>query len=340
MRARLDSSLRLARVRGRLCVHFQHLAVVLCALLALPAVAVSGEEGTPTAVELVNASRPTACAEEDNVYVKLIGQGVAAFRIEAHHPDYIETLSADLTAPDFAGCDMSGDPAYAFTPRTVVLYEDAEIKLIGHAFKSFWRPNVVPFRVAERTERGLHLIQVFLKQGAKATEFLVLYPADGYWRLKPLPPPHLGDSAYGSSFLIGPIADERRPLVAIEDVLFEPATRTFHLAFSSGGRGSLAIAAIRDDAAVLDVTFDPPAGSIPFAALRSMFVAPQVADTAEVRWQPGAAEPFSQVEVMDLTVERAQAVRFGRSIPSRHNTSAPDLAFHAFKILPAVAKER
>ena len=340
MRARLDSSLRLARVRGRLCVHFQRLAVVLGALFALLAVAASGEEGTPTAVELINASRPTACAEEDNVYVKLIGQGVAAFRIEAHHPDYIGTLSADLTAPDFAGCDMSGDPAYAFTPRTVVLYEDAEIKLIGHAFKSFWRPNVVPFRVAERTELGLHLIQVFLKQGAKATEFLVLYPADGYWRLKPLPPPHLGDSAYGSSFLIGPIADEGRPVVAIEDVLFEPATRTFHLAFGSGGRGSLAIAAIRDDGAAVDVTLDPPARGTPFAALRSMFVAPQVADTAEVRWQPGAGEPFLQAAVMDLRVERAQAVRFGRSVPSRHNTSAPDLEFHAFKILPAVAKER
>ena len=337
MRACSGWTLRLARACGRL--RLQHVAIVLGSVLSLPAAA-SGESAASVAVAVVNASRPTACAEEDNVYVKLIGQGVAAFRVEARHPVYIETLSTDLTAPDFTGCDMSGDPAYAFTPRTVVLYEDAEIKLIGHTFKSFWRPNVVPFRVAERTERGLHLIQVFLKQGAKATEFLVLYPADGYWRVKPLPPPRLADSAYGSSFLIGPIADEGRPLVAIEDLLFEPATRTFHLVFTGGGRGSLAIAAIRDDAAVLDVTLDPPAGSAPFAALRSMFVAAQVADTAEVRWQMDSGEPFSQVAVMDLRAERARAVRFGRSVPSRHNTSAPDLVFHAFKILPAVAKER
>lgn len=340
MRARLDWPLRLARARERLRLGLQRLAVVLCALLALPAVAVSGEEGTPTAVEVVNASRPTLCAEEDNVYVKLVGEGLRAFRIEARHPVYIENLRVDHMAPDFAGCDMSGDPAFTFTPRTVVLYEDAEIKLIGHTFKSFWRPNVVPFRVMGRTEHGLHLIQVFLKQGAKATEFLVLYPADGYWRLKPLPPPRLADSAYGSSFLIGPIAEEGRPLVSIEDVLFEPATRTFHLAFTGGSKGSLAIAAIREDAAVLDVTFDPPAGSTPFAALRSMFVAPQVADTAEVRWQLEAGEPLSQVAVMNLRTERAQVVRFGRSVPSRHNTSAPDLEFHAFIASPAVAKER
>lgn len=314
----------------------------LCCLLAALALVVHQRPASagPAKVEIINASKPTLCAEEDNIYVKFVGEGVQALRIEARHPVYIQNLRVDHMAPDFSGCDMSGDPAYAFTPRSLVLFEDADFRLVGHTFKSFWRPNGVPFRVGERAESGLHLIQVFLKQGAGATEFLVLYPADGYWRLKPLPPRHLPDTGYGSSFLAGPVAEEGRPLVAIEDVQFEPAARTFHLAFSSGGRGSLTIAAIRDDVAAVDVTFDPPAGSAPFAALRSMFVAPEVADAAEVHWQPGAGDPLSQAAITDFRTERAAAVRFGRSTPSRHNTSAPDLLFHAFKILPAVAKER
>ncbi len=288
--------------------------------------------GAPaTAVTVVNASRPTRCAEEDNLYVKLVGTGVQALRIEARHPAYLEGVHVDSTLPDFTGCDMSGDPAHAFTPSTQVLYEDAGIRLIGHTFQSFWRPGVVTFRVNDRLESGLHLIQVFVKRGPAATEFLVLYPADGYWRLKPLPPPHLADSAYGSSFLIGPIEEKGRPLVEITDVLFQPATRAFHLTFAAGGRASVTIGAVRAEQAAVDVRFDPPAGSGAFAALRSMFVTPEFADAAEVHWQPEAGGPTSRAAIMDFRQASAHTVRFGRSTPSRHNTSAPDLLFHRFE---------
>ena len=33
----------------------------------------------------------------------------------------------------------------------------------------------------------------------------MLYPQDGYWRARPLPPVNLKWSAYGSSFLVGPV---------------------------------------------------------------------------------------------------------------------------------------
>ena len=32
-------------------------------------------------VDFVNASRTTRCAEEDNVYVKMVGSGIASFRL-------------------------------------------------------------------------------------------------------------------------------------------------------------------------------------------------------------------------------------------------------------------
>ena len=59
----------------------------------------------------------------------------------------------------------------------------------------------------------------------------MVYPADGYWRVKPLPPPSLTDTAYGSSFLFGPIEEGTRPFVAIRSIAFEPATMTFRLVF-------------------------------------------------------------------------------------------------------------
>ena len=60
-------------------------------------------------------------------------------------------------------------------------------------------------RVGNRVETGFHLLQLWTRYQERAEEVLVLYPADGYWRARPLPPQNLRWSAYGSSFLIGPV---------------------------------------------------------------------------------------------------------------------------------------
>src|SRR4051812_40675090 len=75
------------------------------------------------AVDVVNASEPTLCAEKDNVYLKLVSGQVRRFTVEAVHPAYIGTIVADRAAPDFRNCDMSGDPAHKFEPRRVTLHE-------------------------------------------------------------------------------------------------------------------------------------------------------------------------------------------------------------------------
>ena len=69
---------------------------------------------SPVAVDFVNASRATRCAEEDNVYVKVIGAGVASFSISAEHPPYVAAIREDSTAPDFTACDFSGDASFPF----------------------------------------------------------------------------------------------------------------------------------------------------------------------------------------------------------------------------------
>lgn len=278
------------------------------------------------AVDFVNASRATRCAEEDNIYVKLVAPGVTSFRVSAEHPPYIAAVRTDSTAPDFAHCDMSQDPSFPSAPRTVILYEDAQIRLVGHSFSSFWRPGVVDFRVGGKNERGLHLVQL-LKRGAQGdVEILVVYPADGYWRAKPLPPTTLADTAYGSSFLFGPIEESTRPFVAIRSIAFEPATMTFRLAFRNETRGVLTVSAVTRASLRLALTLDPAVRSDrPFAALRSMFVTPTQADVAVAAW-PGA----KSAPILDFSRMNAQSARFGRIAQSQHNLSAPDLVFDEF----------
>ncbi|MBP8307288.1 MAG: hypothetical protein KAY46_08490 [Burkholderiaceae bacterium] len=282
------------------------------------------------AVSVVNASRTTRCAEEDNIYVKLLGPQVGTFRIRAQHPPYISLVQTDSTAPDFTACDMSQDPSYPFAPRTVLLHEDADIRLVGHSFPTFWRPDVVDFVVNGRTESGLHLVQLIRRRAQGEVEVLVVYPADGYWRVKPLPPQSLPDTAYGSSFLFGPIEESSRPFVAIRRIGFDPSTLTFRLEFRDGTRGMLSVAEASPVQTLLALTIDPALPeSRPFAALRSMYVSPAQADVSMASWRADASA-MAVAPILGFGRVNAPSVRFGRVEPSRHNLSAPDLVFEEF----------
>jgi hypothetical protein len=295
-------------------------------MLAAPACRAA--DAIPVTVE--NAGTPTLCAETDNVYLKLTSGAVRGFTIEAVHPAYAGTIVADRTAPDFRHCDMSADPVHPAEPRRVTLFETADMQLVGHAFPSFWRPATVPVRVGGRVETGLHLLQLYTKFKERTEEVLVLYPADGYWRARPLPPEHLSYGAYGSSFLIGPVETAGRPFVDIRDVAFDPAARTFRLVFARGGAATLRLDAVNREHIVLDATFDHAIAAGPFAALRSMFVTETNADVAQVGWLAPGGKAY---EVAPITAFRGADVAelwAGRRLPSRHNTSAPDMIFRAF----------
>ena len=283
------------------------------------------------AVQVDNQSRPTACAEEDNVYLRLQSPEVESFRIEARHPRYIGTLTADQKEPDFAHCDFATKPApptRTFTPRQVTLYEDADWRLVGFTFETFWRTNSVPVRVGIRVENDIHLFQLWTLSHGAPEEVLVLYPTDGYWRARPLAPPNLRSSAYGSSFLIGPIEVKDRPFVDLSDVTFDPTAATFTLRFVRGGEARLRVADLDRAHIALDVTFDRALATAPFAAIRSMFVAEDNADTARVAWRDVVGN--RSVPVLDFTSASAIEVSAERVVPSHHNTTAPDLVFGRF----------
>jgi|HubBroStandDraft_6_1064221.scaffolds.fasta_scaffold281832_2 hypothetical protein len=315
---------RVDRLRRRAAAA-QALALALC---AIPGAAAAQS----LAVQALNASVPTLCAENDNVYLKFVSGAVREFTIEATHPAYAGTIVLDRSAPDFRNCNMAGDPAYRAEPRRVTLYETGELQLVGHTFTSFWRPNEVQVRVGTRVETGLHLLQLYTKFKERTEEVLVLYPADGYWRARPLPPENLSYSAYGSSFLIGPIEDEGRPFVDISDIDFDPATLTFRLAFARGGAARLHVDAVDREHIALDVKFDTAvAAPRPFAALRSMFATETNADVARVTWRAPAARAYDAAPIMAFRGADVLELWAGRRLPSRHNTSAPDMIFSAFR---------
>jgi hypothetical protein len=296
------------------------------ALIAWPALAADD-----LAVDVQNASEPSLCAEKDNVYVKLTSPEARRFKVEAVHPNYIGTIVVDRSAFDLHNCpDLAAAPIITEKPRRVTIFETPDLQLVGLTIPNFWRKNIVPVRVGDRIETGVQLLQLWVRAQDRAEEVLVLYPQDGYWRARPLPPANLKWSAYGSSFMIGPIEFKERPFVNIREVVFDPNTKTFRLAFTRGGSATLRQETLDAERQVLDVTLDP-VNDLPFAALRSMFVTEINNDVAQLGWRLKGAQSWERSGIMDFRRASAVEVWAGRLVPSRHNTSAPDTVFRDFR---------
>jgi hypothetical protein len=279
----------------------------------------------PVAVTVRDKGVATRCAEEDNVYASVSGPRVQAFQVTARQPAYGGTLTENVYAPDFTDCGSTPSHDYRFKPRPpVILYEDDQVRIVGVTYGAYWRPERVRVTVAGRKDRGFHLIQLFVKHGEDVQEALVLHAADGYWRLRPLPLPQFGGSVYGSSFLIGPIEETTRPFVRIRQITVDPKALTFRLRFVKGGSATLAVKQIDHDQLSAAVALTPRVRARPFLALRSMYVAPDNADAAQIEW-PGHTAP-----AVGFGAVTARTFGFTRPIPSKHNAAAPDLIFADF----------
>jgi hypothetical protein len=283
-------------------------------------------------VEVTSASEPVLCAEKDNVTVNLASRAVRRFSIEAAHPAYIGTLERDSYEADWTGCTAKGDPSPGPVqpPRRATIYEQIDLWVVGLRFASFWRPATATVRIGERVETGIHLLQVWTIRPMGGEEVLVLYPQDGYWRLRPLAPAGRAPTAFGSSFLIGPVEVDGRPIVRIREVAFEPKSRTFTLAFERGGSATVAMAKIDQNRHVLEVAFDKGIDGRPFAALRSMYVTDFNNDVARIAVVEKGAKGWREEGIMAFRRATATDVWTGRVAPSRHNTSSPDVVFRAF----------
>jgi hypothetical protein len=304
---------------------------VVLLLAATPAV-----PADPLAVEVTNASEPVLCAEKDNVTINFASKDVRRFRIEAAHPAYIGTLQRDSFEADWTGCTGPGDPKAASAqnppqpPKRTTLYEQIDFWVVGLTLPSFWRPATATVRIGSRVEKGLHLLQVWMIRPMGGEEVLVLYPQDGYWRLRPLAPAGLAPTAFGSSFLVGPVEVEGRPIVRIREVAFDPKTRTFTLDFERGGTASVKMASADQNRHTLEVGFDKAVEGRPFAALRSMYVTDFNNDVARIAVREKGAKGWREDAVMAFGRATATDVWAGRIAPSRHNTSSPDMVLNGF----------
>jgi hypothetical protein len=291
------------------------LAIIVCG----PALA------EPLAVKLSNKSHPTLCAEDDNVQIDVRG-AAKRFTLEARQPATIGTIMVDSTAPDFTDCITKDEPPQPGSERLrVILHEDDQSILVGYRVTGFWRRAEVPLKVRETVTHQLQLVQLFVKTPKGPYEYLVLYPLDGYWRARPLPPARLEQVAYGTSFLVGPIEQTERPFVPLKEIAYDPQLRRFTLQFEKGGNATLTVATPTEQAAKIDVTFASAVQGKPFLTFRSMYVTESNADSARVEWKSPSAKGWREAPVMQFKGGEATTFRLGRVVPSRHNTSAPDM---------------
>jgi hypothetical protein len=308
--------------------------VALTAAAVWLAPGVSAQPAKEIAVEVTNASEPVLCAEKDNVTVNFASREVRRFSIEAVHPAYMGTLQRDSFEADWTGCTAPGDPRpqVADLPKRTTLFEEYDLWVVGQTYPAFWRPATTTVRVGDRVARDIHLLQVWLRRPMGGEEVLVLYPQDGYWRLRPRAPEGLAPTAFGSSFLIGPVEVDERPLVKLKEVAFDPKARAFTLSFTRGGTATVTMATTDQNRHVLEVAFDRPIADRPFAALRSMFITEFNNDMARVAVIESGAKGWREEGIMGFKRATATRVWLGRTSPSRHNTSAPDMAFQGFSV--------
>jgi hypothetical protein len=247
---------------------------------------------------------------------------------EAAHPVYMSSAMRNNLEPDWTACDMASDPNFkpASEPRKVTLYEDPSVWVIGYTFPTFWRPATAKVRIGDRVEDNIHMLQFWIRGTDSAEEVLVLYPQDGYWRPRPMTPPNMRNTGYGSSFLVGPIEVDGRPLVKFKEVSFDPKARTFTMTFEKGGSATLRMAKVDSNRLALDVAFDHGIDGGPFAMLRSMYVTEFNNDMARVAVREKGAKGWREDNVMKFDKAHATDIWMGRLSPSQHNTSSPDAA--------------
>jgi hypothetical protein len=324
-------------------------ALVVLAAFSAPALAQPAQPTLPAraidpdeiAVALTNRSEPVLCAEKDNIQIDMSAPDVKSFRVQAAHPAYIGMIGVDRYAPDFTACDMSGDPAVATGVKKTVrrtIFETPDFQLVAYTYPTFWRAANTPIRIVDaenkRDEavRDVHLLQVWTLHRERAEEVLVVYPPDGYWRARPLPYADMRWTAYGSSFLIGPVEMQQRPIVDLKEIVFDAQAKTFRLEFARGGSATMKIEALDAEHIALDVTLDGAIPrDLPFASLRSMYITEMNNDAARVAWKPKDAQRWGEASIMDFKSAQATELWAGRVAASKHNTSAPDMIFGRFK---------
>jgi hypothetical protein len=331
---------------------------VIIAIVAGAIMMASHAFATPLSVTVINATVPTKCAEEDNVYIKLQSPDVTKFTFDAVQPVYAAKVRFNRRAPDFTNCTFGplvdaqkaksevktpvaiATPPAPFKPASQVLYEDADIIINGIRYPDFWRKTPVPLVIDGKPQENWHLLQVFTKRSKlrgknlknMPFEYLVLYPQDGYWRSRMMPVKGRAENVYGASFLIGPVDEIERPFVEIATINIDPKARRFDLVFAKGGKGKLEFGEPTPTSFSVNVVLERSSNTLnqPFAAVRSMFVSETNADSARLMVRATPSSDWKGDLLSVVKEYQAMQVKIDRVVPSKHNTLSPDFVFRNF----------
>jgi hypothetical protein len=80
----------------------------------------------------------------------------------------------------------------------------------------------------------------------------------------------------------------------------------------------------------IDVVLDRPVSGRPFAMVRSMYVTEFNNDVARIAVREQGAKGWRESPIMSLERATATDIWLGRTAPSQHNTSSPDLVLNSF----------
>lgn len=306
------------------------LVLLLLPLLAPPA-APTAPAGPLEARER-NLSRPTLCAEEDNVNIPLFARA-ASFTVEARHPEY--AVGQDDCSPDFTGCEASEVPfRFGDAQRVWKLFDDGVVAVEAVREPVWWRPRGMEVSVAGGPRlRGIHFIRL-RRQVAGTDQYpeVLVLNMDGNLRLKPHPPAGRTDTCFGSSVIVGPAAPAARPIAEIEAVRYLPERSAFAVDYLAGGSAVLELARVDRELARLRVDVRYPGDGLALATLRSMYVAAGNADVDRVAYVDASGATVSE-PVLDLPGGVASHLwRFYRAERSTHNTSAPDITIRELAV--------
>lgn len=154
--------------------------------------------------------------------------------IQAVHPAYIGTINVDRYAPDFTSCDMSQDPVYKSHARRITFWETPEFWPTGYTYPSFWRPANTPVRVGNREEKGLHMVQLWMKSSrarrrSSSSTRRTVTGARG-----PCPSPTCAGPPMDPPSSSVPSKCSSVPSSIWKSIAFDPETLTFTLEFARG----------------------------------------------------------------------------------------------------------
>lgn len=283
------------------------------------------QQPTAATFRAINHSSKTLCAESDNVTVALSGNSVLSFDIDVTHPDYAYTL--DNRNPDFRNCPSQGGQDYPFPqPFDRKVYDDGINVVVCQRHPQWWlnQTMTVSIKGTQIKVSGVHLFKLHEKiSGANSWPEVIVAYQDGNMRAIPFPPVGKDSVAFGSSFQIGPILSDR-PVAAVENLEFDPATREVTLQYGDGGSATLAITELTRELLRLNVRPSFDTAAKPFFVIRSMIVAEGNADVDSIRYRNVDSSWSDRVPVLDFNDVNAGEIEFYRAVPSNHNTSAPD----------------